>query len=135
MADGGKTNRFADWWWLRSPRNNNYNVANVNSDGTLNNNNGYNTTGGVRPDLPRLGRVRAPDKRGAVPKVRATGARGKGSCFLPLCGEKRPVGGRTREKRGVSAPAGTRFRPRGAARAGMALRVPAPFRAAPPAAI
>lgn len=41
------------WWWLRSPRNNSNNVADVNTDGTWNNNNAYNTTGAVRPDLPR----------------------------------------------------------------------------------
>lgn len=40
-------------WWLRSPRNNANNVANVNTDGTVNNNNRTNTNG-VRPDLPRL---------------------------------------------------------------------------------
>lgn len=40
--------------WLRSPRNNTNNVANVNNNGNANNNNYNNTTGGVRPDLPRL---------------------------------------------------------------------------------
>jgi len=41
-------------WWLRSPRNNTTNVANVNSaTGNANNNNATNTNG-VRPDLPRL---------------------------------------------------------------------------------
>ena len=38
------------YWWLRTPNSSNaYNVRNVNSDGTLNNNNAYNGNRGVRP--------------------------------------------------------------------------------------
>lgn len=37
--------------WLRSPRNNSNNVANVNTNGNANSNN-YNNAYGVRPDLP-----------------------------------------------------------------------------------
>ena len=38
------------YWWLRTPNSSNaHNVRNVNSDGTLNNNNAYNGNNGVRP--------------------------------------------------------------------------------------
>lgn len=43
---------FGHFLWLRSPRNNDNNVANVNNNGNANNNNYNNTNGGVRPDLP-----------------------------------------------------------------------------------
>lgn len=39
--------------WLRSPGNNSNNVANVNTDGNLNNNNYDNNNISARPDKPR----------------------------------------------------------------------------------
>ena len=39
------------WWWLRSPGNEQNNAANVNTDGSLNNNNVNNDNNVVRPDL------------------------------------------------------------------------------------
>lgn len=43
----------AAWnWWLRTPNSgNSNNVRNVNTDGSLNNNNAYNGNNGVAPDL------------------------------------------------------------------------------------
>ena len=42
----------ASWWWLRSPGNNDNNAANVNTDGSLNENgNNVNNENGVRPAL------------------------------------------------------------------------------------
>ena len=41
----------ADWYWLRSPRDNANNVANVNNNGGLSNGNYRSTSGGVRPVL------------------------------------------------------------------------------------
>ena len=44
------------WWWLRSPGNNSKNAADVNSDGSVNENgnNVNNENGAVRPAfLPR----------------------------------------------------------------------------------
>ncbi|MCL2455256.1 MAG: hypothetical protein FWD18_08175 [Micrococcales bacterium] len=49
---------WSAWWWLRSPGNAPANVANVNTDGNLNDNGNNNSVGvaavgGVRPDSPR----------------------------------------------------------------------------------
>lgn len=41
----------ADWYWLRSPRYSASNVASVSNNGSLNNSNCYNASGGVRPVL------------------------------------------------------------------------------------
>lgn len=41
----------ADWYWLRSPRYNASNVADVNAGGSLSYGNYYSTSGGVRPVL------------------------------------------------------------------------------------
>ena len=44
---------FLCWWWLRSPGNNRYNAANVNNDGSVNDNgnNVNNNNDAVRPAL------------------------------------------------------------------------------------